>query len=477
MSSTPRRVAQCTRVFLVGIAAACGSGETPPPASAARKIVVDPAPPPPRTLSRFDVPLDYDFTPVLAIVERAVPRTFGSLDSVHVVPGDDRKHYAFTATRDDFKAFVSGQHVHLRTTISYRARVFYKPPLSPTLSAGCGNEHEQPRIVIELVTPLSLGPDWHLRSSASIGMLEPASARARDRCTVSIFSYDLTERIVEAARAALTSRLPDIDRRIGDVDLTPHAKEWWTTLNQPIRLASGVWLLLRPMQLRLGDVTGNGHVLTIRAGLDAYPTIITGAPPHPPVPALPPLARRTTSGGFQILLEGNVDYFTASQALGAALTGKIVAQTGRSVIVQSALVRPDSGGRISLELGFTGDATGRLRLVGTPRYSATSGMIEVPDLAYDLTTDDNLINAYTWLRSDVVLTTLRAKTRVPIAPVLGQGKSLLLDGLNRTIGGVMTIKSTVDSVAVDGLYVTKAGLLVRAHAFGNSRVAVRRQTR
>src|SRR5205085_5020949 len=106
--------------------------------------------------------------------------------------------------------------------------------------------------------------------------------------------------------SALTDHLGDIDRKIADIDLAPRAKEWWTLLNQPIRLADGVWLLLRPKQLRVGDVSGTAHVLTVRAGLDAYPTILTGAPPHPPVPPLPALARNTKATGFQILLEGNV---------------------------------------------------------------------------------------------------------------------------------------------------------------------------
>jgi hypothetical protein len=436
-------------------------------------VKVDVAPPPPRTLSRFDVPLDYDFTPVLAIVERAVPRTFGSLDSVRVVPGDDRKHYAFAATRENFKAFAAGQQVHLRTTVSYQARLFYKPPVSPTLSAGCGNEREQPRIVLELVTPLTLGPHWHLSSAARVGLLEPASTAARDRCTVSIFSYDFTARVIDAARQALTDHLVDIDRKIGDVDLTPRATEWWALLNRPIRLTDGVWLLLHPTQLRVGAVSGSAHVLTVRAGLDTYPTIVTGAEPHPDVPSLPALARDTKGAGFQILLEGSVDYLTASQALTKALEGRLVTEAGRAVTVHSAVATADSAGRIGLAVGFKGDASGTLRLIGTPRYSREIGMIDVPDLAFDLTTDKNLINAYAWLRSESLLKTLRSNARVPIAPVLDRGKALLVDGLNRTIGGVMTIKTTVDSVAVDGLYVTRSGLLVRARALGKSRVVVR----
>ena len=65
--------------------------------------------PPPLELSRFNVPLRYDFSPVLAIVNRVVPRTFGSLDSVKQVGDDEHKHYAYEARRGPFTATATGR--------------------------------------------------------------------------------------------------------------------------------------------------------------------------------------------------------------------------------------------------------------------------------------------------------------------------------------------------------------------------------
>src|SRR5512135_510519 len=84
-----------------------------------------PPPPPPAERSRFSVPLDYDFTAVLRVVERVVPPTFGSMDSVHMVGDDSRRHYAFEADRGPFTAFAQGSLLHLRATLSYTARGFY----------------------------------------------------------------------------------------------------------------------------------------------------------------------------------------------------------------------------------------------------------------------------------------------------------------------------------------------------------------
>ena len=59
--------------------------------------------------------------------------------------------------------------------------------------------------------------------------------------------------------------------------------------------------------------------------------------------------------------------------------------------------------------------------------------------------------------------------------VMERGKSLLENGLNRTIGDVMTLSATVDSVAVIGIRVAPNGLMVRAGASGNARVSVRQK--
>src|SRR6185437_4177605 len=141
--------------------------------------------------------LVYDYTPVLAVVERVVPRKFGSIDSVHMVGNDPNRHYAYEAVRGPFTTFVRDNEVHLRATLSYAARGYFKPRFSPTIGAGCGGDSlaDRPRVTVELITPLILTPDWHLSSHARIGQLGTTSSADRDRCTVSIIRYDVTQRV------------------------------------------------------------------------------------------------------------------------------------------------------------------------------------------------------------------------------------------------------------------------------------------
>jgi len=138
-------------------------------------------------------------------------------------------------------------------------------------------------------------------------------------------------------------------------------------------------------------------------------------------------------------------------------------------------VLPGSRGRLVLELSFVGDAKGRLRLIGTPRYDTRRGEVSVPDLDFDLDTDNKIVSGYAWLRSDDLRATIREKAHVPVQPALRKGRALLTSGLNRKLGDAVTLGADVDSVAVKGLYVTRDGLVVRAEALGRARVSVKQR--
>jgi len=466
-----------TRVGIALLLALSGcTRETKTSATASAPPDVGAPAPAPVPLSRFSVPLEYDVTAVLRLVDQVVPRTFGSMDSVHAIDGDDRKHYAFEARRGPFTAFAAGREMHLRATLAYAARGYYKPPIGPTISAGCGGKDERPRIVLELATPLSLTPDWHLVSHARIVAIRPASTEQRDRCDVGILHTDVTDRVLGAAKSALEKQLPSIDRKVGTVSLASHVKDWWGMLSRPIPLTHDVWLSLQPEQLRMGKVRGEAKVLTVPVSLDARPRIVTGAEP-PVVSAAepPPLGKDTVSDGFHIAMEGLVDYGTATQALSDALSRKKLTKAGRSVTVQDVTVLPASRGRLVLSLSFAGDASGRLRLIGTPKYDTRRGEVSVPDLDYDLETQSKIVNAYEWLKSDELRAMLREKAHLNAAPALAKGRELLMSGLNRKLGDAVTLSATVDSVAVNGLYVTRDGILLRAEATGQARVAVKQQ--
>jgi hypothetical protein len=461
--------------FLFVLALVAGCTREAPSTTPEPPDVAAPAPAP-AELSRFSVPLEYDFSAVLRLVEQIVPTQFGSMDSVRTVGDDTRRHYAFEAVRGPFTAFADGNLLHLSATFAYSARGYYKPMIGPTLSAGCGNDKERPRVVVELATPIGLGDDFHLVAKARIVRVEPASTAQRDRCDVSVLHHDVTDRVVEAARAGLTSQLPSIDKKVASVDLTEHVAEWWAMLAHPIKLREGVWLLLGPERLRVGHVSGRRKIIVVPVSLDARPRIVTG-PSEPVVvsSALPKLERDSASEGFHVVIDGVVDYGMASRELTLALAAKSFTQSGKSITVQEVNVLPKSKGRLALSVSFAGDANGTVELIGTPQVDAARSMIAVPDLDFDLQSDSKLLQTYSWLKAGGLRAELRERARISMTPALDRGRALLLEGLNRKIGDALTLTATVDSVAQRGLFVTRDGLIVRAEATGRAGVSVKQR--
>lgn len=473
--TAPRRALAAATLALLLAASACAR-ETPSTTSGPP----DAGAPLPGSsgLSRFSVPLRYDFSTMIRVVDRAVPTTFGSMDSIRMIGTDERRHYAFEAARGPFTAFADGSELHLRATVTYRVRGYYKPVIGPTVSAGCGGDvpRDRPRLVVELAAPITLTAQWHLASHARIVRIAPASAESRDHCDATILHRDLTPRVIEAARSALAAHLPDIDRRVGAVDLRDHFEEWWALLGRPIPLADGVWLVLAPERLRMGSVSGRDRMLVVPVSLDARPRVVTGrSAPVVAAPPLPPLAHDTVGSGFHIAMDGFVDYGTASRALEAVLGGRAAVEAGRTLTIQRVMVSPAPRGRLALTVTIGGDARGTLRFVGTPSYDPRGNVLAVPDLDYDLDVDSRLLSTYAWLRSDALRSSFRTRARLPASAALGRARELLLAGLNRPLGDAATLAATVDSVAVRGLYVTRDGLVVRAEATGHAELTVRPQ--
>jgi hypothetical protein len=149
-----------------------------------------------------------------------------------------------------------------------------------------------------------------------------------------------------------------------------------------------------------------------------------------------------------------------------------VTTTGRTIRLGAVTVAPAAGGKLALSVSFVGDAKGTIHLLGTPLYDADLRMVTVPDVDFDLTTNNQLLQAYAWLQSDVLRNTLRRSAAWSAAPAIDRGRDLLRQGLNRRIGDAMKLSAKIDSVSVTGLYVTRDGLVVRGEAMGRAGVSI-----
>jgi hypothetical protein len=445
--------------------------DAPPPAVTADTDTLPSLP-----TSTLDIPLTYDLSPVVAALENAVPKRFGSIDERHKVTGQPRMNVAFEATRDPFQVSLNGQTAHLTAIIHYAGKGWYKPPVVREVSGSCGIGGERPRLRIEVTSPLAITPDWKLRGKTRIGQIEPASEANKDKCRVTVFNINVTDRVVDATRGILEGKRSMVDQKIASLDIRKRFEEWWHLLQRPIPLTDSVWLVINPSAVRMGTTVGVKRTLVTALGFSASPRVVSGAQPPTLETPLPPLYPAAVGNGLHILLEGVLDYSLASDLLKKALVGKIIEGKGQTLVVKDVRLFGIGGGKLALQVDFRGTVAGRIYFIGTPRYNPATKELFVPDLDYDVGSANMLVSSFEWLKHDDVRDYFRGHAQWPVTDIVAKGREQLAKGLNRDLAPGVRLTADVKEIQGLSVHAQRRAIRLRARGDANARLTVKQGT-
>lgn len=416
--------------------------------------------------ARLAAPVVYDLVSLIRDLEAAVPRRFGDLEDRHDHPEHDRVQVAFQAERSPFQAEITGDVARISTVVSYAGRAWYDPPLLPAVSAGCGMDEADgmPRARVSISSRIHLDEDWVLRSRARVDAVEAVSEEDRDRCRVTPLRVDVTGTALRGVRSALESRTREMDRQVAEVDVRSRLQEIWNTLEEPVRLTDDLWLLVRPDGVIRGRTLGEGTVLTIEVGMTAHPAIHLGPPPDIVLTELPGLEEGEVDDSALIFLEGRIHYPEAGALLNRQLQEREVELGGRVIRIRELSLRGVGDGQVALEVEFDGSARGRIFLVGRPELDPVAGEIHVPDLDFDLETQNLLVGGLAWLAHGQFVAFLRERARVPVSLVMEPAREQLLRGLNRDLSDQVSVEGEVLSTRLLGVRALREAVVVHVEA-------------
>lgn len=446
--------------------------DAPPPAVVADlPDSMDPLP-----ASVVEAPITYDMSGAMDSLERAMPRRYGDITE-RLQAGDNRRaHFAFSVARSPFQLQLDGRTVSLSTIVEYEARGWYLPLIGPEMSAACGTGGvARPRIVATLVSSAQITPDWRLRTRTRIGRLEPVTDSARDRCRVTVFRIDITNRVIEATRRLLEQGLTAIDQGVARWDSRSRFEQLWRNLQRPVRFTDSVYMLMGPYSAQLGPITANHDTVIARLRLVASPRIVTGPYPNEfelmkPLPRLGP--RTNVGDGAHVQLEGSLAYPVANALLARVLVGRQFQQAGRLLKVTAIEVMGIGGGRVGLGITVSGAVRGRIWFTGTPALDRERRELHVPDLDVDVGSANLLVLGLDWLKGEEMRNFLRARTRVSEAELIGRLSQMAEQGINRTLTDGIELSGTVHRAEATSVRASVAELRVRATAEANLRLSI-----
>lgn len=421
--------------------------------------------------SEVSAPVSYDLAPGLAWFESVVPRRIGDLNR-RLRTSNKRLEIAFELTRGPFALTVSGRTATLASVLSYRGRGWYHPPLLPAISASCGTGDLRPRVRVAIASTVDVTPQWTLVPRTRVVTLRPLTPVERDQCEITAANIDVTDKVIEAARKAMEGELAKLDRQIRAFDLATQVADIWQTLQAPLSVTDSVWLLINPLAVRLGPFYMDRKVLRATLGLRAQPRVVTGPRPVVAGMRLPALVDSMTAGGLNVLLEGRLRYDVASDILRTKLRDKRITVAGQTLRLRDLEASGVGDGRLALRLDVTGDVTGTLYVVGTPKYDPAREELHMPDLAYDIATDNLLGQGLAWLKGDELLAWLRANARLPAGRLLDEVRHLAEREMNRELTRGVNLQARLDSGRVLSVTAAPTALRVQAAAGGHARLTI-----
>lgn len=429
--------------------------------------------------SVVEAPILYDLGPALAKLESAVPRNLGDIEKRVQPENNKRLSFAFAATRSPFEVKIDGLNVSISTVVEYQGRGWYKPPIGPEVSAACGTgEVVRPRLRATLVSQVKLTPAWQIAPKTTITQLEPFANEERDRCKVTIFRFDVTERVVNATRGVLQNQLATLDKNFAALDTRSRFESLWRKLQTPIRLSDSIYLTLNPKSAQLGKVEADDRTLIANVRLGVQPQIVSGARPNDftLMDPIPPLTFGPTSGaGMDIQMEATFTYPVASGLLRKVLRGREVKQAGRRMRIADVNLFGIGGGRVALAVDLSGDVSGRVYFAGRPVIDTLTRQVAVPDLDYDIGSANLLVKSLEWLRSQDLRDELRKRARLPDSAAVGKLIPLAERGMNRQLTDGVVLRAHIDSARGMRVRATTHDLRVYALAKGEARLAISRQ--
>jgi len=425
--------------------------------------------------SFLSVPVVIRLGTLLAEVEEAVPRRWGSQDEPIEVPEHGRTDASITLERTPFQAEVIDSTAVLSTTVAYTLDATYDLPLLPDLNLACGTDGDaRPRLAVALRSPVRLTEDWRLEIAARVHRVVAASSGERDRCEVTLAGFDVTGRMEEAARSFLEDHLSTIDSIVGEADIRSSFTGWWDVLREPIELDDRIWLEIRPTGIGRGAIQGRGQVVEVDATLEARPRVLLGKRPPDWDAPLPSLGPGSADDHLHILIEAQAEYPTASRRLTAALSGTGVEAAGHRIEISDLELSGIGAGRIALQVTVRGDVEGRLFLVGTPSFDPASGQVFVPDLTFSVDTANLLVSGASRALRRQLEALLRERARWPVDGVLSWAADRLRDGLNRTLADGVVLTGEVGDVTIIGVEARTDALLVRASGLAEAALTIDR---
>ncbi|MFI5186279.1 MAG: DUF4403 family protein [Chitinophagales bacterium] len=424
--------------------------------------------------SEINIPIQLNLKPVYNMAEKTVDTVFTSLNwpGGWVQEGCDTR-YKYIFRRSPLQMKASGTILSIGFTGYYKiigsTRVCLNgTALSPwTPACRCGYDEGERRVNVSFQNSVLITPD--LKARLLIKRLEPEPV---DKCTVCFWGQDVTADVMKGLKEQLDKARSDMEKSFGSYDLRPKFQGIWDQLNRVYNLYGLGWLQINPTKIRINNLFARNDSLNVYLGLAAKP-LISFERPQEHLTIAPNITDFSYHTGFNIFLDAILNYDSLTNILSGQLRNKRFDLTSNKyIIIKDCSLYGMDNENLIVKVNFEGSEQGLFYLIGKPSYDATTKIIELKDLDFDIRSKNMLLKTAEWLFNKRIINELRKYTRFDLSSYITSAITVINQQLNKEwIKGIRS-NGKMEDIKIVNIYPLREHLVVRSNCSGNLLVKI-----
>lgn len=417
-------------------------------------------------VSTIHVPIEVNLKNYLTEAEKQTPKKFEdekqACEGVSFWYKLERNHLEFDGKENQLLLNLSGK---------YAIKINYCPKCTglfsdkencivPRVYASCGINEPMRKIKVSTSTALSVNKDYKIEANTSLKEIV-----TEDKCEITVFKYDATEKLVEEMEKALKAVTADIDKKIEQTDLKKEMQKIWKEFNNPIVIPSVGYFYLSPTSLAVSSPNFSKDKLNLTVTINAFPKV-TLEEKKIVTPPLPDLNPSNGEKGFQISLAIQGKYHSINTLLAKNLNGKEIQLKKEKIKIDSVLILGATNQKLSFKAHFSGKRSGILYFAGTPTFDKEKQIISFPDMDFDIETKNAILKSAAWLFDDLITAKIRAYAVYDLSKELTTNKKMIEKELNRELDKGINMETKLKSVHIDQIVPMKDELWILTNLEG-----------
>ena len=422
--------------------------------------------------STIGIPIEISLKSQLNDVEKSLPKSFeGSQQQCEGVSFD----YKFN--RDPIEFNFKNSSIYYEVDGKFQIKLNYCPSCVglfgkesctvPRIYASCGMNGEPMRkVTVAYNSEISLASDYKFKSKTELKKFQ-----LHDPCEVTVFKYDVTDKLKKEVKKELDKLERDIDKQIESINVKSLLNDTWKELNRAIPIDKYGFLYLNPKSISMSQLDFENKKVKLDLNLKISPFVSTN-PADISKTSLPNLEEYHKGKGLDMILDIRTSYDSLSSYVNNAFKGYEFELKNKKITVRQLDVFGTQDSKMVLKMTFDGAKNGVLYLIGTPKLDAENQKISLEEVEFDVKTKSLLLKSAKWLFNDRIIEEIKKNAIFELAPMILDAKKTINKQLNSTLSEGVKMNGAIEDILINELFLDSRNLIVRTNFKGELKLKI-----